>query len=538
MAAIQYTRENHHSASLFSKRDQAYMEDPGQFENFMTHQPKLSSFQVAIDEKTAHYDASVRSLAASVMSEQFKKLSIESAPVSLSLEALSKPNTFSIITAHQPCLMTGPLYFVYKIASCIALAKAIEKEYPQFRIIPMYVVGSEDHDFEEINHLRLYHKRIEWNSEQEGAVGRMKLTGIEAVIDQVAGLLGEQAYSHELTDELKRSYHPSRTLAEATAHFVYTLFGRFGLVVADLDDERLKQLATPLIEKELSEQFAKPLVVKNQSALADLGFDAQIHARDINLFHLSEGRRERITYEKGDYSIGSKKLNKSEITDLIKSEALSFSPNVVLRPLYQQTVLPGISYVGGGAEVAYWMEIQGVFQAMKLPMPMLIRRDSALWIKPFTADLMKKVHISVDQLFVETHIAQESYLQDKLNDDWTLDKIKNAFDEVYTDLFQEIEKIDVGLVEMAKGFQGQHHNFISKAEAKLKKSLKTQNDVAMNRIVKIWDDLFPDGSLQERKDSFLSIYNRMGPRFTDELIERFDPLESGLHVFMESDSTP
>lgn len=533
MNNITYLREKENSLGLFSNRDRAYIEKPAQFSDFISHQPDLAAFHEAIAAKAKTYVDATRAVSIDVIQKQYEALEIQEDAVSHALANLRKPDTFAIITAHQPCLMTGPLYFIYKIVSAIVLARSVQAKYPEHHIVPIYVIGSEDHDFDEINHFRLYQQNIEWSTTQTGAVGRMMLENIESVLDQVEEILGNQSYSADILSQLKLSYKSERTLAEATAHFVYTLFGRFGLVVADMDDDRMKQVAIPLFERELADSFSKPLVEANQSALNEMGFDAQIHARDINLFHLTKETRMRITRNERSLILSDNELNINDLKHFTSTNTKSISPNVVLRPLYQQLALPGIAYVGGGAEVAYWMEVKNVFDTIQLPFPVLVRRDSALWIKSSIASLMKKTSIGIHELFSEVHRAQERYLLNQLSDDWSLNEIKAAFDETYNQLFLEISQIDSGLVNMAKGFQSQHHNFIVKAESKLKKSLKSQHDVAMNRISKIWQDLFPGRSLQERSDSFLSTYAQHGPAFIDELVTRFNPLESGLHVFIE-----
>ena len=169
---------------------------------------------------------------------QYNQIGIENNDL---IDQLRQADTMVVTTAHQPCLFTGPLYFIYKIASTIALAKMLNKLKLSSKILPMYVVGSEDHDFDEINHLHLYKKKIEWNSNQSGAVGRMKLDHINDIIFQVQSILGEEAFSEDLITLLYESYTSSRTLAQATMYFVHRLFQGHQLMVIDLDDSRLKE---------------------------------------------------------------------------------------------------------------------------------------------------------------------------------------------------------------------------------------------------------------------------------------------------------
>ncbi len=533
MGHIEHTRKHEASKSLFSARDQAYSSDAAQFSDFISTLPESRFLEQTIKEKSRHFQQNLRQLLTKVLREQLDHLDVKAKPVLASLSALEADNTFLIVTAHQPCLFTGPLYFIYKIASTIALARQANALLPDHTIIPLYVIGSEDHDFEEINHVNLFHNRIEWDSQQSGAVGRMKLNDIDAVIDKVEQLLGNDAFSNILIEQLQASYHDKYTLAQATAHFVYSLFGQYGLIVADLYDSRLKQIAVPLFESEISNQIAKPFVDKNHAALNEMGFGSQIFPREINLFYFNESGRHRIIRDQENFNIGGEILSKETLLELLREHTERFSPNVVLRALVQQMILPGIAYIGGGAEVSYWMEINALFNQLHVPFPMLVRRDSAIWIKPHTTKLMSKVHVTVDDLFRGLHTAQERYLRHHQGEDWTMDKIRSEFEGVFENLFNEIEQIDHGLVKMAKGFQGQEKNFIDKLEVKLKKSIKSQHETAMNQIQKIWKDIFPNDGLQERNNNFMEIYNRLGPAFIDALVNHFDPLNSGMHTFME-----
>ena len=532
--SIKHNRLKGPSMHLFAKRDQAYNSVSALFEEFIEHAPELDAVPAAIRQKAEQFDIHARQLVCEVVKSQLDEFNVDIPAVHQSVDLLANAQTFAIITAHQPCLFTGPLYVIYKIASAIALANNLSKHYPAYNFVPIYVIGGEDHDFEEINHFHLFDKKIEWHTNQGGAVGRMVLEGIDDVHEQINDRLGNDAYGQKLLQKLREAYHADQTLAAATAKFIYSLFGHHGLVALHMDDKRFKRKALDLFNAELQERIAKPLVINNHDSLVSMGYGSQIYPRDINLFYLSEDSRERIVPAGHDFEIGGEKISAAELRDRVELDPTLISPNVVLRPLYQQLILPGVVYIGGGSEVSYWMEVRGVFQHFNLAFPMLIRRDSATWISPHIAGLIEKVNFESNDLFTSEHQAQEHYLKTHQGEDWTLDHIREQFDSVYTPFFEEIESIDRGLLNSAMGFQKQHHAFLEKMESKLRKSIKSQHEVSMKRIAKIWKSLYPNGKLQERHQNFLPIYSRLGSQFIDAMINHFDPLEFGMHVFTET----
>ena len=534
MSLISHQFQDAAAISQFSERDRAFMQNSAHFADFMAFPNEIDSFVTAANKKAKNFDSTSRELITTVLTEQYNALAISHSLSESNLTALADPTTFAIVTAHQPCLMSGPLYFIYKIASAISMAKRLNDQQTTAKFVPVYVIGSEDHDFEEINHISLFGKKLEWNHKGGGAVGRMKLTGIEEIIDQVESMLGKDKYKDGIVELLRASYQADRTLAEATAHFVYSLFGEHGIIVADLDDVRLKHRAKSVIKSELHDQFSSPLIQANQKRLGDIGFNSQIFSRPINLFYLHDNVRSRIEYENGKFRLGDKELTEKEVDSLLDTKPERFSPNVALRPLYQQLVLPSVVYIGGGAEVAYWMELKGVFDAQKIDFPIILRRDSATWIRSRTLATLNKTGLDINDLWLPMHKAQTAYLAKQEDSNWSLDIRRQAFEGLMNDLTEEVLNIDSGLTKMLKGFGAQQDNFLSKLESKLKKSLKSQHEVAMNRIAKIWEELFPGNSLQERKENFIAIYSVMGPTFVDTLIDCFDPLKPGMHVFSES----
>ena len=262
-------------------------------------------------------------------------------------------------------MFTGPLYFLYKIISAINLAEQLKEKYPIYNFVPIYWMAAEDHDFEEVNHAYVFGKRISWESSQSGAVGRMKLDDFDEVLNELRSILGESENAMQLIQLFEIAYLEHQNLADATRYLVNEIFGQYGLVIIDGDDKKLKKQFIPLIKKDVVTKGFADVIRKCTEQLAK-DYKTQAYVRDVNFFHLSDYSRVLI---KGGISV----------TD-IEENPEKFSPNVLMRPLFQESILPNIAYIGGGAELAYWMQLKTAFEQEEMPFPILLLRNSALLI--------------------------------------------------------------------------------------------------------------------------------------------------------------
>ncbi len=528
MNRINHRRYESESLALFGQRDRAYMENPDDFANFLSVTPSIQNIEHVIEQKHSQFSATRRNLLHKKLTQQYDTLGLKHRDV---IDKIKNQNTFCIITAHQPCLFTGPLYFIYKIASTIALANKLNDKFPAYTFLPLYVLGSEDHDLEEINHTWLYRKKITWNTDQKGAVGRMKLDEINSSLSLVDGMISNTAYGSDIVQILKNAYTSERTLAQATHHLVHHIFSREELLIIDLDDSELKMSARELFQKELEEQFSLPLVRLNQEKFEQKGFKPQVYGRPINLFFLDQNDRIRLESKDKKLYAGNTLIAETASDFIDEQLAQKLSPNVILRPLYQQTVLPGIVYIGGGSEVAYWMELSSAFNAINLSFPMLLRRDSAMVITSRIRKLMTLTEISQSELFTSKRAIQDAFLGHIEDENWQLAPFIQKTNALFKELRDHVHQIDSGMDKMISGAQQQQINFAQKLEQKLKRVIKQKHEVHLNRLDKLWEELFPDGGLQERKDNFLPIYAEAGPAFIDGLIQNFDSFETGMHFF-------
>ena len=330
-----------------------YLDEAEKLKPFYEYSPQISSFDQLIQQKILQKEE--RSILRASIIKQYtaSKINLDkSEAVKSNIHSLSSQNCFTVCTGHQLCLFSGPLYFIYKIASAITLAKKLTERYPDKTFVPVYWMATEDHDFEEINHFRFKGERIQWETKQEGAVGRMHLKEVTPAYKHFSSLLSDYGlHAEQLRQLFDKAYLTASTLADATRILVHELFSSYGVVVIDGDDTALKRLFIPTIKKELQEVFSSKEVEEQSNKLA-AHYKIQVNSREINLFYLQEGSRARIVKEGNTYFVNETALSFSEkeILEELENHPERFSPNVLLRPLYQETILPNLAYIGGGGE--------------------------------------------------------------------------------------------------------------------------------------------------------------------------------------------
>ncbi len=512
---MQHTRIPFQDTKIFSSFFLDYIQQRESLKGFYNRFPVIANFEGQIEDKQKSFKAAIRQTLHDVLREQYKDLTL-SAIVDQNINALQHKNTFTITTGHQLNIFTGPLYFIYKIVSVVNACKKLKKEYPPYNFVPVYWMASEDHDFEEISYFKLYGKKYTWTTNQTGGVGRFNPKTLEAILDELPGdvTLFREAY-------LKNS-----TLSNAVRHYVNELFGEEGVVVVDADNRQLKHHLSSVIHDDLFKHSPKNKVEETNAQVSSAGYATQVHARDINFFFLDDNLRSRIEKTENGYVVldTELKFTESQIKNLIDKEPEKFSPNVILRPLYQEIILPNLAYFGGPAEVIYWLQLKGVFDHYKVPFPILMPRNFALIMDGPLTRKFQKTGLSIVELFEEKNYLFNDWVTKNTSHNLTLTKeIKTV-----TSIFEEIKKralaIDPTLGPMVSAETQRATKSFEKLEHKLLRAEKRNHSDKLRQIGEVKDALFPGGSLQERSDNFLNFYQQ-DPAFINHLLDAFDPFD-------------
>jgi len=498
--------------------------------------PSIENFKLQIEEKGNSFNGNdngkfKREVLISVLEKQYH--SIETSPATFNnIQLLHQSNTFTITTGHQLNLFTGPLYFLYKIVSTINLCKQLKNTYTEHNFVPIYWMATEDHDFEEINYFSLHGKKISWNKNSSGPVGRFSTEGLENVFDIFELEIGHGDNANYLKELFKKTYKEHATLADATRYLANELFKNEGLVIIDADDKDLKKQFIPFIKNEILEQTSFKQVSETIEKMQD--YTVQVNPREINLFYIEDNLRERIVFEKGMYSILNTKhtFTKDEIVKEIENHPEKFSPNVLLRPLYQEVILPNLCYIGGGGELAYWLELKSFFESQNVTFPILLLRNSVLLATEKQAKKADKLQLTWRDLFLN----QQDLINQKIQmlSDFTIDfsaqkeELKKQFEALYK-MAQATDKTFLGAV---KAQEAKQTKGLENLEKRLLKAEKRVHQDQLNRILSLQNELFPNISLQERKLNFSEFYVEFGEELIEKLLNKLNPLEDEFKVLV------
>ncbi len=518
---------------LFSARDLAYIREVPALRPFYKYPVTIDAFRSVMDDKAR--DTIDRETLVRVLTRQYAGL--PPAPeVARNIGRLREADTFTVTTAHQPSLFTGPLYYIYKIVSTLNLARQLNAAFPDRHVVPVFVNSGEDHDFAEVNHLHLFHKSVHWDSGESGAVGMMRTDSLREVLDTLDGLLGDSPPAKQLMELFRSVYRPGRPYGEAAFELVHSLFAHTGLVVLNTNDPELKRLFIPAVREEMFHQPSVRLVNATIDRLTLAGFPSQATPRDINFFYLTDQSRERIVANGEGFEVlhSDIRFSHQEMAAEIERHPERFSPNVVMRPIFQEWVLPNLAYVGGGGELAYWLERMDQFDHFGVNFPMLVRRNSALWLDAPSARRMAKLGLSLDDLWEDTDSLVRLYLlRTEDTPPFRLDGEKAALEPVFADIAAKASAIDPTLVKSVWAEHARLMKTLEQFETKLLRAEKQKHDVAIQQLRQLKEKLFPGNGLQERYDNFLPLFLRHGHGFLEALMHAFDPLEKKFVVLTE-----
>ncbi len=497
-----------------------YLSDNLQVKPFYFYQHSIHSFEEAMKNRRAQ--PVNRQVLCHALKRQYSgKYHSGSWPViEKQIELLSQENTYTVTTGHQLNIFTGPLYYIYKIVSTIKLASELKSRYPDNNFVPVFWMASEDHDFDEINHCRIYGKDYTWKHTSGGPVGRLDTAGLAELGEELKSVFNDPP---AIIDQMTGAYKSAKTLAEATRTIAHDLFAAYGLVVLDGDDAGLKQLFVGEMQTELFEHKTFSAVERTN---ADFGknYKVQVTPREINLFYMEDTIRERILLDDdGLFHVQNTSLvfNRGQITEELNSYPERFSPNVVTRPLYQEKILPNLAYIGGPGEVNYWLQFKSAFEVSKIPFPVVLMRNCFLIIDKASERKLEKLAIAEPELFQSTDYLILKILESATDIHPGTGHLIPAIDGLFNTLAVEYEKLDPTLVPAVEAEKQKVFNALNNLEAKAKRSLKRKNEITVNQLTSIKDKLFPDGRLQERVDNVIP-YLLEFPDLIDRLIEASD----------------
>ncbi|MFI5204870.1 MAG: bacillithiol biosynthesis cysteine-adding enzyme BshC [Flavobacteriales bacterium] len=498
--------------------------DAGLSNLFTDHISEIGSYAAVFSEIEkkcmANKEFPNRRVLVDCLTKQYKESGIElGGLVHENIKALADTNTFTVTTGHQLCVFSGPLYVIHKILSAVHTCNELNRINKKCRFVPVYWMATEDHDIEEISHLNIFREKFSVEFSSSGTSGMLNSGDVIKHMDRLKELAGDLPFAGEILDIINDCYRDGVLLKHAHRKFIHALMGQLGIVILDGDEPALKKIFRNVFHDELTNQVVTELVTVQNKELAKKGYAPQVNSRAINLFLLSKGARNRIEKDGENFILvdTNRKIKKEEMVDLVNNQPETISPNVLLRPLYQCTVLPDVALVGGPAEIGYWRQLDKLFEKYNVVMPLRIPRLFAFYVNDKQYSLYSEIEKEKLGLFSpETEWAsawakkQAAYA--------SFEKEKKELDSTYASLSMKASEVDKSLIAFIASEKSRSEKFLTSLDEKIIRSLKKNSENEMNALHQLHVKLFPEGSWQERHESALPYLWKYGKNFVNEIL--------------------
>lgn len=524
---------SYQQTNFFSKFILDYLSGAQHLSRFYHRSANIESFKDQILEKQKQ--SINREALVEALTQQYSSLET-SELVTSNIQSLLQENTFTVTTGHQLCLFTGPLYFIYKIITTINLSEQLKSAYPDYNFVPVYWMASEDHDFEEIRSFNLYEKTFLYDYNYKNfCTGKIKTLQMSSIYKELKILFKGKPNEKALLDLFNKSYKKEKNFSDATRSLVYELFKDYNILVLDPDDHRLKLSFKEIALDELK-NFSTHKIVNNTIKKIKNSYDKkvkiQVNPRILNLFYLSKSKRYRIEFKEDEYVLIGKNITfkKDEFINHIESNPNSISPNVILRPLYQESILPNLAYVGGGSEISYWLELNDLFKFYSLPFPILVVRKSLLLINKRDFEKIDNLNLKIQDFFLKKDQLIRKFLKSSDEYNFSLKNILHSYTKNIDELKKELSSIDNSLASVLEALKTRHEKDFNSLEKKVIKAIKLKNSQKLKSIDKIFEKIFVNGTPQERFLNFSHFYAVYGHEFIDFIFNIIEPFDSRLQV--------
>jgi bacillithiol biosynthesis cysteine-adding enzyme BshC len=447
------------------------------------------------------------------------------------IELLRDADCLAVVSGQQAGLFSGPLYTIYKALSAVKLAGCLTQR--KTKAVPVFWIATEDHDFAEVataefiaRDCKLANVSVSQEVHREGQpVGRVMIDeSIEPVISQLLELLPSSEFSADLEAIVRDAWRSGRTYGEAFARMMTSLLGRHGLVFLDPLDQRLKALAAPLYAKAAlrAPDIASAIEARSKK-LIEAGYHAQVTASENSFplfLHDETGARHALTRSGADrYSTkqNEQTFTVEELSTLALSEPERFSPNVTLRAVVQDYLLPTIAYYGGAAEIAYFAQTGEVYRLLDRPTTPILPRSSLTMIERHTGRVLERYGLQVADLFAGPEAVLARVVEEYLGADTakSLAKAEGAVNAELDDLREQLRTVDPTLADALETGRRKINYQLEGLRTRFHRAQMARDEAAHRQLQRAFDQLYPHKALQERHINITSLLARHGRYVVD-----------------------
>ena len=471
-----------------------------------------------------------------ILEKQYTDFSISS-KTKKNIELFSKENTLAVVTGQQLGILGGPLYTFYKIITAIKLSNYLSERYDDFNFVPVFWLEGDDHDFNEVRSVSVidndnniktigYKEEID-PDEAKVSVGTIRFDEtLDSFFNEINEALRETEFKTPLLDELKSYYKSGESFLSAFRKLIHSIFDEHGLVILDPREKEVKELLKPVFKKEITDFREHTEKLVHVSATLEEFYHAQVKVKPVNLFFSTDDGRYSIEPVENEYKLKRKRksFTQEEILNLVETEPERFSPNVLLRPICQDYILPTAFYIGGPSEIAYFAQATPLYDFYKIQTPIIYPRSSATLFEANVNKILEKNNVAIKDIFFGSeelkkkviHSLTENRVDDIFAD--AENEIELSFDRLREKLFE----LDKTIADTSKKYRGKIFSAIGELKGKAEQAQNQKYEVTLRQLDRACTILFPAENLQERVLNYIYFVDKYGKEFINKIFNQLE----------------
>ncbi len=448
------------------------------------------------------------------------------------IASLKEKNTLAVVTGQQLGILGGPLYTFYKIITAIKLAEHLKERYDAYNFVPVFWLEGDDHDFDEVRSIGILNESNEFekifyedemqDEETRSSVGYLIIKEtISSFFDNLDKNLRDTEFKPDFLKRIKEIYSNGKSFKQSFKELIFWFFDKYGLIIFDPQDVIIKNLLKPVFKKEINDFRTHTEKLVQVSATLEELYHAQVKVRPVNLFYSTEGGRFLIEPVENEFRLRRKrkKFTIEEINDEINNHPENFSPNVLLRPICQDYLLPTAFYIGGPSEISYFAQITPLYDFYKINQPFIYPRSSATIFEKNLENIIEKFNLSFEDVFISSDELKNKVINSisKHSVDDIFAESNNQIELVLDRLKEKLFEFDKTIADSTGKYRQKILNYLDELKGKTADAQKKRHEITLRQIDKLTNSLFPNNTLQERELNFAYFYNKYGEKFIERL---------------------
>ena len=483
-------------------------------------------------EKRSYLSADI----SQIISNQYSKIN-KSETTEGNIKKLSDKKTLAIVTGQQLGILGGPLYTFYKIITAIKLSRFLSERYNDYNFVPVFWLEGDDHDFNEVRAIKIidegnsllsigYKEEIEEDDAKQ-SVGHIKFDStIQDFFDNLGKNLKDTEFKVQLLNELKDFYSEGKSFKEAFKDLIFKYFDEYGLIIFDPQEIEVKRLLKPIFKKEITDFRLHTEKLVHLSATLEELYHAQVKVKPVNLFLNYDGGRHSVEPVDNEFRLRRKRksFTYDQLLELLENEPDKFSPNVLLRPICQDFLLPTAFYIGGPSEISYFAQIKPLYEFYDIVQPIIYPRSSATILESTIENILEKHSVQINDLFIDVENVKKKIINSVAESsiDAMFDGLTKQVETAFDQLKEKLIDLDKTIADASNRYRDKISGSINELKSKAEKAQQKKYEVTLRQIDKAAINLFPNTNLQERELNFVYYVNKYGNEFIKKI---FDELQ-------------